>query len=171
MTDLSTSRWYVVETHSHAEVKVAAHLRRQGFEIYLPRYRKSRKHARRVDIIPSPLFPRYLFVAIDLASQRWRAVRSTVGVARIVSSGEAPTPIAHKVIYSLKSREDADGFIRLEAATPFARGDKIRILGGAFESCVGIFEASRDSERVEILLNLLGRMVRVLLDAGEFAAA
>ena len=33
---------------------------------YLPRYLKRRRHARRVDIVAAPLFPRYLFVAIDM---------------------------------------------------------------------------------------------------------
>jgi hypothetical protein len=39
-----SSRWHVAQTHPHAEAKASLHLRRQGFEIYLPRYLKSRRH-------------------------------------------------------------------------------------------------------------------------------
>jgi hypothetical protein len=76
--------WHVVETHPHAEAKAAAHLERQGYATYLPRYLRERRHARRVAIVPAPLFPRYLFVAIDMRTQRWRAIKSTIGVARLV---------------------------------------------------------------------------------------
>ena len=59
-------RWYVVQSQPNAELKAVAHLNRQGFATYLPRYLKRRRHARRVEIIAAPLFPRYLFVSIDL---------------------------------------------------------------------------------------------------------
>ena len=78
------SRWYVVQTHINSESKAAANLSRQGFFVYLPRYLKRRSHARKVDVAPRPLFPRYLFVAIDVASQRWRAIQSTLGVSHLI---------------------------------------------------------------------------------------
>ena len=33
-------RWYVAQSHVHAESKAASHLCRQGFDVYLPRYRQ-----------------------------------------------------------------------------------------------------------------------------------
>ena len=41
--------WYVVHTHAKSEQVAVDNLARQGFRAYLPRYLKSRKHARRVD--------------------------------------------------------------------------------------------------------------------------
>ena len=64
-------RWYVAQTHRHAEAKATAHLGRQGFLVYLPRYRKQRRHARRIDTVTVPLFPSYLFV---LSGERLRSV-------------------------------------------------------------------------------------------------
>ena len=40
-------RWYVVQSQPNSELKAAAHLDRQGFTTYLPRYLKRRRHARR----------------------------------------------------------------------------------------------------------------------------
>ena len=74
-------RWFVAHTQPHAEVKATAHLARQGFQIYFPRYLKRRRHARKVDFVAQPLFPRYMFVAIDMATQRWRSIQSTFGVS------------------------------------------------------------------------------------------
>ena len=48
-----TERWYVVQSQPNAELKAAAHLNRQGFTTYLPRYMKRRRHARRVEDVHS----------------------------------------------------------------------------------------------------------------------
>ncbi len=164
-------RWYVAHTHPHAEAKATAHLNRQGFESYFPRYLKRRRHARRIETVAAPLFPRYLFVAVDLSAQRWRSIYSTVGIARLVSNGDDPSAVPDGIVEALKSREDASGFIKLDQRPPFRAGDKIRVLDGAFTSCLGLFEGMAERERVAILLDLLGRKVRVVLDADLVAAA
>jgi transcriptional antiterminator RfaH len=165
------SRWYVVQTQANAESKAVGHLARQGFTTYLPRYLKKRRHARRVETVTAPLFPRYLFVEIDLASQRWRSICSTVGVSQLVCNGEQPAPVPDDVIGSLRGREDASGLVRLAHRPNFKPGDKVRILEGAFYDCLGIYDGMTDRERVGILLDLLGRKVRILLDAEAIAAA
>jgi len=164
-------QWYVVHTQPHAEAKAAAHLTRQGYTIYLPRYLKQRRHARRVDTVAAPLFPRYMFVAIDRLTQRWRSIQSTVGVSHLVCNGEHPATIAAGVIDELQSRHDERGLIHLDMRPRFARGDKIRVVEGAFDACLGIFQGMADHERVAILIDLLGRKVRVVLDGDAVAAA
>jgi len=163
-------RWYVVQTQPNAENKAVVHLARQGFEIYLPRYLKRRRHARRVDVVGVPLFPCYLFVAIDVTVQRWRSIYSTVGVSRLLCAGDLPAPVSDQVVTNLKQREDAAGFVQLERWPQFRLGDKIRVLEGAFSDCLGLYEGMTDKDRVAILLDLLGRKVRVLLDAEGVAA-
>lgn len=171
MTAELQPRWFVAHTHPHAENKATTHLNRQGFEIYFPRYLKRRRHARRIEIVVAPLFPRYLFVAIDLNIQRWRSIYSTVGVSRLVCNGDDPTPVPDGVVEALKQREDTNGFLKLDTRPPFRAGDKIRVLEGAFSSCLGLFEGMAERERIAILLDLLGRKVRVVLDADLVAAA
>jgi transcriptional antiterminator RfaH len=164
-------KWYVVFTHAHAEAKAAQHLVRQGFDIYLPRYLKRRRHARRIETVSAPLFPRYLFVSVDTFTQRWRAIHSTFGVARLVCNGDEPAEVSDGVINDLKHREDERGFIHLDRRPRFAAGDKIRVLDGVFSACLGLFEGMSDRERVSILLELLGRKVRVVLDEESVTAA
>jgi transcriptional antiterminator RfaH len=161
----------VVQSQPNAEHKAIAHLGRQGFVTYLPRYLKRRRHARRVEVVPAALFPRYLFVGVDLAAQQWRSIFSTIGVSRLVCSGELPTAIPDQVIANLKAREDADGFVRFSNRPNLRPGDKIRVLEGAFIDCLGLYEGMKDSERVAILLDLLGRKVRVVVDVEAVAAA
>jgi transcriptional antiterminator RfaH len=164
-------RWYVAQTHVHAESKATFHLGRQGFEVYLPRYLKQRRHARRVDTVAAPLFPRYLFVSVDMATQRWHSIRSTFGITRLVTNGDVPAVVPQAIIEGLKRREDTNGLVQLERRPRFAPGDKIRVLNGAFCDALGLFEGIRDQERVAILLDLLGRKVRVVLDMDIIDAA
>ena len=167
----SPSHWYAVHTHPRAEEKAAAHLRRQGFKIYLPRYLKRRRHARRIETVPSALFPRYLFIAIDLEAQRWRAVQSTIGVVHLVCNGCTPAAVDNRVIDELKQHENEQGFIHLDQRPRYRPGEKVHVLDGLFAARFGFFEGVTDNERVTILLELLGRKVRVVLDAESVAAA
>ncbi len=166
-----TSRWYVVQTQPHAESKAMGHLIRQGFAAYLPRYLKRRRHARKIETVTAPLFPRYLFVTVDMETQRWRSIHSTFGVSRLVCNGDDPAPVPPAVVAALKAREDVGGFIQLERRPRFAPGERVRIVDGVFADTLGLFEGMADLERVAILLDLLGRKVRFLLDEGAIAAA
>jgi transcriptional antiterminator RfaH len=152
-------RWYVAETQPHAEAKALWHLERQGFTAYLPQYRKVRRHARRTDEVRAPLFPRYLFVRIDVARAAWRAIRSTIGVARLVSQGERPAPVPDGVVEDIRGREDERGLVTIEPG--FRRGQTLRVLTGALADQVGLFESITDERRVVLLLELLGRRIEV----------
>jgi transcriptional antiterminator RfaH len=165
------ARWYVVRTQINGETKAAQNLLRQGYEVHLPRYMKRRRHARKVDFVAKPLFPRYLFVAIDMATQRWRSIQSTSGVSHLVTNGDEPAVVPEGVVSALKLREDAKGFVKLDATPSFAPGDKVRVLAGALTDNAGLFSGMADHDRVSILLEMLGRQVRVVLDADLVAAA
>ena len=75
------------------------------------------------------------------------------------------------VLGALRARESADGVIEIDTQPRFARGDKVRVLDGAFGDCLGLYDGMTDGERVAILLDLLGRKVRVVLDVDAVAAA
>ena len=88
----ATGRWYVVQTHPHAESRAMEQLRQQGFVTYLPKLLKQRRHARKVETVIRPLFPRYLFVLVDITTQRWRAIHSTIGVLPVPPRVRLPLP-------------------------------------------------------------------------------
>jgi transcriptional antiterminator RfaH len=166
----NSARWYVVQTRPHAECKAQENLRRQGFTTYLPKLIKSRRHARKIERVSRPLFPRYMFVLIDSTHQGWHAIRSTFGVSNLVGGECGPMALRDGVIEALRQREGADGHIRLDRPT-FMRGAAVRVLDGAFASCLGLFERMNDKDRVSVLLDLLGRRVRVVLEAESITVA
>ena len=145
----------------------------KGFEVYLPRYRKRRRHARRIDVVAAPLFPRYLFVAIDRGAQRWQSIQSTIGITPLVGNGDEHEPgmVSPEIIEGLRDREDAEGFVLLEQRPRFSAGDQVRVSDGAFRDCLGLYEGISGHHRSAILLDLLGRKVRVVLDSHVVEAA
>lgn len=164
------NRWYVAQTQSRAELTAVRHLERQGFEAYLPRYRKRRRHARKTETVAAPLFPGYLFISMDVAMTRWRAIRSTVGVKSLICTGDAPLPVPDGVVEDIRARADEEGLVPVRPPAPFAKGETVQVTGGPLTDQVGWFERCTDDERVVILLNLLGRQLRVPLPIGAVRA-
>jgi transcriptional antiterminator RfaH len=163
--------WYVVYTHTHAEATAREHLSRQGYESYLPCYRKRRCHARRVEQVSRPLFPRYLFVTFDLGEDRWRPILSTVGVCGLVRHGEVPTRVPEGVVEEIQRHEAEGTFDDLASAKRMRVGDPVRVIDGPFADLIGNFCALAETERVIVLLDFLGRQVRATLPRDAVVAA
>ncbi len=153
-------RWFVAHTQARGEERAAGNLERQGFTVFVPRYRRRRRHARRVDTVRAALFPGYVFISFDADRTRWRSINGTFGVRHLVCQGNRPVPLADGIVEEIKAREDEDGLVRLDP-TPFAKGQRLRIVDGPFYDTAGLFAELADRERVVILLNLLGRQLRV----------
>jgi len=153
--------WCAVQTHARAEDKAAFHLRRQGYAVFLPKHLKRRKHARRIDWVPAPLFPRYLFVAIEPGVTSWWSISSTVGVSQLVRLGNQLAAVPQKIIDQLESRQDDKGLVKTHVGCGFKAGDKVKIIRGPLGDLEGLFHCPNDEERVTVLLNLMGREVKV----------
>ncbi len=154
-------RWYVVHTHSRGERLAMDNLHRQGFDAYLPQYFKRRRHARKVEMVSAPLFPRYLFVGLDLRTARWHAIKSTFGVKCLVRHGDKPAPVPMGVVENIQAHEDGDGKVVMGKVMPFKKNEVVQFNVGAFSDQTGLFDCFTDDERVIVLLELLGRQVKV----------
>ena len=163
-------QWFAVQTHARGEMLASANLQRQGYEVYLPKYLKRRRHARRTDWVKAPLFPRYLFVRLDRQTTAWRAINSTIGAQNIVSFDGSPAPLPDGIIEQIIARENADGMVQAGSAVSFKPGEEVRVVGGALVDQTGLFDCAIDEERVFILLNLLGRQVRVKVSSEQLTA-
>ena len=161
MTD--ALRWHVVHTHPRAERVAVSRLARQGFKPLLPEYSRRRRHARRTEWIRTPLFSRYLVVAIGDENARWRNIMSTVGVSHLVCNGTTPIAVPSWVIDDIRSRMDADGLVSVESDVLLSHGDFAQVTSGPLTDQIGIFQAACDEDRAILLLDLLGRQVKTKL--------
>lgn len=162
--------WYVVRTKTGAEDRAVWHLANQGFETYLPRYRKQVRHARKTESVLRPLFPGYVFVHLNLGQQRWRAINGTFGVISLVQFGDAPKPIPTAVVDAIRTREDAVGCVNV-APQGLKKGDRVRVREGALSEYTALLEEISDEKRVVLLLDLMGRAVRISVPVESLAKA
>ena len=153
--------WYVVNTRFREEHLAKENLWRQGFEVYLPQCLKRRRHARKTEWLPAPLFPRYLFVALDMGFLPWRAVQSTIGVHHLICHGDRPTPVPQGVVEEIRSREDENGMVEMISRHTFSNGQPVQVISGSLCDRIGLFNGTTDDERVVILLDMLGTETRV----------
>ena len=164
-------QWFAVHTQARGEAQARFNLMRQSFEVYLPRYLKRRRHARRTDWVGTPLFSRYLFVQIDINATPWHTIRSTFGVSHLVCNGAQPAPIPNALIDEIRAREDEAGMVAMgDAQPPFNKGQVVKVTSGPLAEQVGWFETVSDDERVILLLDLLGRRIQVRVPTEAVAA-
>lgn len=153
--------WYVVHSNPQAEDNATNNLLMQGFDVFLPRYHKVRRHARKTDVVIAPLFPRYLFVAFDIETDRWLCINSTKGVSYLLRQNGCPMKVPDGIIEALQETASPEKIVPLSSLVLFKRGDRLEVQEGAFAGYIGVFEKMTDGERVQLLLNLLGREVKL----------
>lgn len=165
---METGNWLVVIAKPNSERRAEYNLKRQNFEVYLPEVKVRKFQKKRLVWKFEPLFRRYLFVREEF---NWGPIKSTFGVASLVmGENNGPARLSDKEINRIKQRQGSDGFIELQEMSQYKPGQKIKIVGGAFDGHAGIFESGA-GDRVRALLSLLGGKVQVHLSEKNLAPA
>jgi len=163
--DARSARWYVVQTHQHCEVLAERHLSSQNFRTYLPKRRRTVRHARKIRPVCSAYFEGYLFVSFDIREQRWSPINSTVGVRKLVMTDCAPIPVPFGVIETLLSATDDEGFLHPKSL--LEPGQKIRVTNGPFADQLGTLDYVGRSGAVRILIDFMNRSVPMYIDRDQ----
>jgi transcription elongation factor/antiterminator RfaH len=152
--ELRCERWYAAYTQPHRETRALLHLKNQGFCAFLPLLATTIRHARRHETVLAPLFQNYLFVALDLSRDRWRAINSTYGVSSLIMQNERPSTVQSGVIETLIASSSSDGEVLF--CQKLAPGDRVRLISGPFAGQLGILQRLNGAERVKVLLEIMG---------------
>jgi len=162
--------WYLIYSKPHKEQVARENLERQGYEVYLPmariRRRRLGKGANRIE----PLFPRYLFIKLDTKTDNWSPIRSTLGVSTLVKFGMHPSAVPETLIELLCDRCDEEG---IQDITPgeFKSGESVRVMEGPMMGLEGVFLAKTSSDRVLVLLDIVGKHTRVTMTTEKLEPA
>jgi len=158
-------RWYAVHTLAMREAYAQGHLEHQSFRTFLPKRRKTIRHARKLRVVEAAFFPRYLFVVLNLTRHQWRSVNGTYGVCRLVMQGEEPRPVPRGLVEELIAMADPQGI--LQFGQELRVGGRVRLLAGPFADQLAVLDRLDDTGRVRVLLDILGRQVRISTDASN----
>jgi transcriptional antiterminator RfaH len=117
----------------------------------------------------APVFPGYMFVILNVQSDRWRSVNGTFGVARLITTLERPASVPEGVVEALQLSCDGAGLVRFDDG--LAAGQQVRVVSGPFAHAIGALERLDDNGRVRVLLNMMGGKVPALIDRASLTAA
>ena len=166
----SGERWYVAMTAPRKERLAATQLDNQRYRSFLPLQLETRRHAHKFMTVLAPVFPRYIFVILDIERQRWRSVNGTFGVQRLITDGERPLAVAPGVVETLVQSSDQSGAL-IYRSDDLAIGDRVTLVAGPFAGSLGILQRLDGASRVQILLTLLGGPIKVTAAREMVAAA
>lgn len=160
--------WFLAQYKPNAHRIAQRNLGRQGFPTFLPLQEETRRERGRFVTRKRPMFPGYLFVALDMQRAAWRSVNSTFGIARLVSLGGEPKPVPCELISQLMRRCDR----KAEGMPPPLPdpGDQVTLTKGPFAGFVATIETIAPDRRIWVLLELLGRQTRVTAELEQLRA-
>lgn len=164
--------WYAARAKPKMEELALVNLRRQGFDAFLPRVRRapSPKAKRSPKLALGPLFPGYVFVALDVGRERWRAVNSTLGLLYLVRFGDRPAPLPVGLVERMRALSGADGLVAAEDSLRL--GQTAKVVGGAFDGWIGQVQSLADGQhRVVLLVELMSRATMLTVPRDNIAAA
>jgi transcriptional antiterminator RfaH len=174
-------RWYCVRTGLGLERTALIELGMAGFTVFGPNlYKPATRPKRDIRGVMRPgrpphvvpLFPRYVFVRFDRADERWRTIRSQVGVECIMgATAERPIVVPDRAIDRIRALCAPNGCV-YPKAEPMAVNTRARLLDGPLADLDGLCTWS-NGKRVKLLLQFLGRptLVEIAQDAVVAQAA
>lgn len=131
--------------------RTAVHnLEKQGVEAWVPRIREKPGRL-------EPLFPGYVFWRV---SPQWSHVRSTIGVAHVIMSGDKPGLVPREVMRQLYKDHGPRGYI--DPIDPVLKsGDGVQVSSGPFVRAKGVYIHAKPGGRAKVLLSFMGQDVEL----------
>ena len=158
-------KWFLLQFKPNSHRLAERNLNRQGFESFLPLLEVTKYKYNRYLSDLRPLFPGYMFVALDPESGPWRQINCTIGVSKLVSFGDKPKPIPFDLISGLMARCSSGG--KLLPPNQLNKDDAVQLLTGPFEDYIAKVETIEANQRVWVLMELMGRVTRISVDPSQ----
>jgi len=171
-----TMRWYIVQTYSNFEKKVAGSIKEQAEaqgladkfeEVLVPtedvvEIRRGRK-------IQSErkFFPGYVLVKMELGDDTYHLIRNTGKVTGFLGSGNRPMPVPESEVARIMNQVQ-EGIERPKPVISFEIGEQVRVCDGPFASFNGLVEeVDRDRARLKVAVSIFGRATPVELEYSQ----
>jgi transcriptional antiterminator NusG len=172
--------WYILKVQSNRERSIAEAVERkikvEGLDKYfdqviVPTEKVTEFKGGKKKVVERKLYPGYIVVHMHINDDTWFAVRETSGVGDFTGAGGKPTPmLPHEVAKIIQTEtEETEEAPKLDIK--FAKGDKVKVKEGNFESFEGeVGSIDEASGRVTVMINIFGRSTPVELEYWQIEA-
>ncbi len=169
-------RWYIVQSYSNFERKVAESIREKieaakledYFEDVLVPTEKvvEVRRGRKVDA-ERKFFPGYVLVKMELTGETFHLVKNTPKVTGFLGSDNKPIPISEAEAQAILQQVQ-DGVERPKPSISFEIGEQVRVSDGPFASFNGLVEeVDEERARLKVEVSIFGRATPVELEYGQ----
>lgn len=162
--------WYVAYTQPKREHVAVVNLEQQGFNAYLPRYKKHKVSPDGVLSTFEPMFPRYVFFRPGNAGLSISGARSTRGVSFVLSFGANLAVLKSVELQRIQACEVEQNQADSAAISPFQAGVQVRLRHCGLHGLEGLVK-SVSAKRVTLLLELLGSQQTVHVEHHQLELA
>jgi len=168
--------WYIVQSHSSFEKKVAnaikemaakAKLEDKIEEVLVPTHevtevRKGKRVQRK-----KKYFPGYVLVKMDLDNKIYHLIKNIKKVSGFLGQKGHPVPVSENEIEKIKGQIQ-DGTVQTKSFITYSIGEKVQVIDGPFASFNGLVEeVDEEKSRLKVSVVIFGRPTPVELEFNQ----
>jgi transcription termination/antitermination protein NusG len=158
-----STRWFAVWTRSRHERAVFEQVSELGLEAFLPTVPRWSRWKDRRKKIQWPLFPGYCFARFEPAARL--AVLKCSGVVSIVSFNGEPAPVPDAEIDAIRTLVASE--LPYDPCPLLKTGMLVEVTHGPLKGVTGRLQRRGSQARLVLSVELIGRSVRVQIDAAD----
>ena len=155
--------WYLLQTKPNAHITACEHLKRQGFDVFLPLINKTIKKNGKFLNAKVALFPGYLFMGTPINFVPWSTINGTRGVSRAVTLDGVYRPINTEIIEILKQRCDKNYLLNI--MDNITVGDRVKIESGPFADFICNVQDIADDGRIWVFIDILKQQTKAKISS------
>ncbi len=172
-------KWYAVHTYSSFENRVKKEIEHRASieglrdslgQVLIPEEKTVEiKDAKRKEGSRN-FMPGYVFVQMDPVSDLFKTIQEIKGVSGFAGTGDTPVPLSDEEIANILNLIE-DKKDKPKAEIKFRKGDKVKVIEGAFANFQGTVEdIDFEKARLRVMVSIFGRATPVDLNVLEVEA-
>ncbi len=168
-----TKRWYIVNTYSNFEKKVAEAITEQAAaaglgdvleEVLVPTEEVVELRRGRKVNAERKFFPGYVLVKMEMTDEAYHLIRNTPKVSGFLGSENKPVPISDTEAGQILNNIQ-EGIERPKPTVSFEIGEAVRVSDGPFASFNGhVEDVDEERSRLKVAVSIFGRATPVELE-------
>ena len=168
--------WYIVQSHSNFENKVAGLIKEEAEkakisdkieEIVVPTHDITEvKRGKRIQR-KKKYFPGYVLIKSEMDNNIYHMIKNIKRVNGFLGSKGVPVPVSDKEIEKILG-QIKDGVTQPKSAIEYSIGEKVQVIDGPFASFSGLVEeVDEEKSRLKISVSIFGRPTPVDLEYNQ----
>ena len=168
--------WYIVQSHSSFENKVASLIKEEADkakiadkfeEIIVPTHDVTEvKRGKRIQR-KKKYFPGYVLIKSEMDNNIYHMIKNLKKVSGFLGSKGLPMPVSNSEVEKILG-QIKDGVAQPQASIEYTVGEKVQVIDGPFASFNGMVEdIDEDKSRLKVSVSIFGRPTPVELEYNQ----